>query len=267
MDKSLTPRESSEQYPQTEKLQKVLARLGVASRRASEKLIEAGRITVNGRPAHLGDRVSDEDVIAFDGHLITTHRERVTIVLNKPAGYLTSMSDPFNRPCISELLPLDVHPSLFPVGRLDKDTTGVLLCSTDGELSLSLIHPRYHVEKTYQAWVRGVVDDEELLVFREGIILVDGKTKPASARVLSHNKSNTLVELVLTEGKKRQVKRMMDAIGHPVYKLCRTSFDCITTDGLAPGSWRYVTPDESARLYAIHDKIRALTSVSPDFGA
>lgn len=232
------------------RLQKYLARSGVASRRESEEIILAGRVKVNGVVVtQLGTKINPEtDAVCVDETSITLPDDHIVLFLNKPAGYLTSMKDPFNRPCVSELVPIDLYPGLFPVGRLDFDTTGLLLFTTDGELGNALLHPRKEVHKTYLAQVKGVVSKKELDVLREGVVLEDGKTAPAQVSVKKQGKTTTLLSVTIHEGRKRQVKRMCAAIGHPVQKLQRISFAGITLENLPSGSWRLATSQELAFL-------------------
>ena len=177
------------------RLQKFLARAGVASRRASEKLIEAGRISVNGQVVtELGTKVDPEaDEVRLDGAPVRKAAEAVTLMLNKPAGYLTSMKDPQGRPCVAQLVPLDEFPALYPLGRLDYDTTGLLLFSTDGELGNAVLHPSHHVDKTYRALVKGKPSEAALDRLRSGVVLDDGPTQPAEVRLAGRKGKNAYV--------------------------------------------------------------------------
>ncbi len=237
-------------YPHTMRLQRFLARAGVASRRGSEALMTAGRVTVNGQVAcELGTKVDvDRDVVEVDGQRVKLDGGAVYLMLNKPAGYLTTMSDPHGRPCVAELVPTAAHPGLFPVGRLDLDTTGLLLFTTDGDLGQALLHPSHHVEKVYIARVDGRVADHELEPLRSGIMLDDGPCQPAPCRVLKRAASTSVVEIHLREGRKNQVKRMLGAIRHPVLALHRPRFGSLALEGLAEGSWRYLTDAEVRAL-------------------
>lgn len=243
------------------RLQKFLARAGVASRRGSEDLMSAGRVTVNGAVAtELGTKVDPEvDVVMVDGVRVGLGDGKAYLVLNKPAGVLTTMDDPYGRETVVPLVPVERYPGLFPVGRLDLDTTGVLLFTTDGDLAARLLHPSTHVEKVYHARVDGVVGEEEIDLLRRGIELDDGPTAPARCRILRPEEAldvhggrlssrQSLVEVCIHEGRKRQVKRMFSAIGHPVLQLNRTSFGPITADGLEPGVWRLLTSPEVEAL-------------------
>lgn len=271
------------------RLQKFLARAGTASRRGSENLMTAGRVTVNGQVVtELGSKVDPlVDQVAVDGVPVRLEGGPVTIMLHKPAGYVTTMSDPQGRPTVAELVPTDRFPGLFPIGRLDFDTTGLLLFSTDGELGNGLLHPRHHVEKSYLALVNGKPTPEQLGQLEQGIQLDDGMTAPAKAalvegakakRALSmlevppavpdhepngsvpspqraailrtRSQQRAVVRVVLREGRKRQVKRMLSAIKHGVLALHRDSFGPIELGDLLRGQWRELTPEEVAALHA-----------------
>lgn len=232
------------------RLQKFLARAGVASRRASEKLIEAGRISVNGQVVtELGTKVDPEaDEVRLDGAPVRKAAEAVTLMLNKPAGYLTSMKDPQGRPCVAQLVPLDEFPALYPLGRLDYDTTGLLLFSTDGELGNAVLHPSHHVDKTYRALVKGKPSEAALDRLRSGVVLDDGPTQPAEVRLAGRKGKNAYVEIIIHEGRKRQVKRMCEAIGHPVLQLHRASFGPFELGDLPEGKYRVLSEQEVAAL-------------------
>lgn len=243
------------------RLQKFLARAGVASRRGSEDLMTAGRVTVNGQVAtELGTKVDPAvDVVAVDGCPVTLSHGKVYLVLNKPGGVLTTMDDPHGRETVVSYVPVDRFPGLFPVGRLDLDTTGVLLFMTDGDLAARLLHPSTHVTKVYHARVDGRVRERELELLRQGIELDDGPTAPAGCRVLMPEEAPTvcrgrldpyesLVEITLHEGRKRQVKRMLSAVGHPVLQLSRVKFGPVDAQGLDVGSWRILSSSEVEAL-------------------
>lgn len=250
-------------YPRTMRLQRFLARSGVASRRGSEGLMTAGRVTVNGEVAReLGTKVDvDRDVVRVDGRLVEFSSRPVYLMLNKPAGVLTTMRDPQGRPCVASLVPCESYPGLFPVGRLDLDTTGILLFTTDGDMAQRLLHPSHHVPKRYIALVDGTVGEADLEPIRRGIELDDGPCKPAPCRVIGRGEAGplgaertprgaTLVEVVLSEGRKNQVKRMLGAVHHPVIRLHRASFGPLTPDGLPEGSWRLLEEEEVRELDA-----------------
>lgn len=236
--------EESDLYPI--RLQKFLARCGVASRRGSENLMTAGRVKVNGQVvSELGSKVNPlEDTVEVDGVQVQWGQASVSIILNKPAGYLTTMADPQGRPCVAELVPVKDHPGLYPVGRLDKATRGLLLFSTDGELGHNLLHPSHHVEKTYLAWVDGVPSEEALARLRAGIKLEDGMTAPAHVSAEEVSSSGACLRISIHEGRKRQVRRMCAAIGHECLELQRISFGPLHLGSLPEGQWRELSPEE-----------------------
>ena len=232
------------------RLQKFLARAGVASRRGSENLMTAGRVSVNGEVVcELGSKVDPrKDEVAVDGKVISYPGLPVTLMLNKPAGYITTMSDPEGRPCVAALVPVHTYPGLYPLGRLDAETTGLLLFSTDGELGYRLLHPRYHVVKTYEVEVAGRPSAQSLERLGEGIELDDGMTLPAAIEVLSLGDTCSRMNVSISEGRNRQIRRMFEAIGHPVVSLNRSAFGPLTLDGLKKGCWRLLTQEELALL-------------------
>jgi 23S rRNA pseudouridine2605 synthase len=223
------------------RLNAYLARAGVASRRGADELIKAGRVTVNGRPGQLNTFVDGEARVEVDGRPVAPER-LAYVLLHKPAGVVTTARDPQGRPTVVDLVE---HASrVVPVGRLDADTTGALLLTNDGELAHRLAHPRYGVEKTYVVDVEGEPSDEVIRALAEGVELDDGPTAPAKARRIAPSQ----LELVLHEGRKHQVKRMLAAVGHPVTRLHRSAYAALTLDGLEPGQWRELSPDELERL-------------------
>lgn len=232
------------------RLQKYLARAGVASRRACEAIILAGRVSVNGAVVtELGTKVVlERDTVEVDGKVVLLGDSQVILMLNKPKGYLTSMSDPFSRACVSDLIPTDRYPGIFPVGRLDCNTTGLLLFTTDGELGNKLLHPREHVDKTYHALVAGHVSPDALRQLESGVVLEDGITSPAKAEVIKKTKKNTWLSLTIHEGRKRQVRRMCEAVGFPVKELQRVSFGPLSLGDLKQGSYRELTAVECREL-------------------
>jgi 23S rRNA pseudouridine2605 synthase len=223
------------------RLNAFLARAGVASRRRADELVKAGRVTVNGEPGQLNTVVGARDRVEVDGRQVERQRLR-HVLLHKPAGVVTTARDPQGRPTVVELVPDE--PRVVPVGRLDADTTGALLLTNDGQLAHRLAHPRYGVEKTYVADVEGDPDEEALQRLRDGVELDDGRTAPARARRLGRGR----VELVLHEGRKHQVKRMLAAVGHPVDRLHRPAYAGLTLEGLEPGECRELEPSEVERL-------------------
>ena len=262
------------------RLQKYLARAGAASRRGAEDLIVAGRVTVNGAIANeLGVKVDPEvDEVRLDGRLVTLAPETVTIMLHKPLGYVTTMKDEHAEHVVAELVPCAEYPGLFPLGRLDRDTSGLLLFSTDGELGHALLRPRGHVTKRYVALVDGVPTAEELQSLRSGVLLDDGPTLPAEVELLEGEErcaalrflevtraaekrysttkkrglnakgERSVVRLGIHEGRNRQVRRMLGKVGHPVIALHRESFGPLSLGDLPRGQWRLLDTDEIEAL-------------------
>ena len=225
------------------RLNAYLARAGVASRRGAEELIRSGRVRVNGEVAGLVTFVEPRDTVEVDGSPIEP--EPLTyVLLHKPAGVVTTARDPQGRPTVVSLVKHQRR--VVPVGRLDADTTGALLLTNDGPLAHRLMHPRHEVDKVYEAEVEGEPADETLGLLTDGIELDDGRTAPARVRRLAPS----LVELTIHEGRKHQVKRMLQAVGHRVRRLHRKAYAGLTLDGLAPGEWRELTPEEVANLRA-----------------
>jgi 23S rRNA pseudouridine2605 synthase len=226
-----------------------LARAGVASRRGADDLIKAGRVTVNGQPGRLNTFVESRDRVELDGRPLDK-QPLAYVLLNKPAGVVTTARDPLGRPTVVALVG---HPlRIVPVGRLDADTTGVLLLTNDGELAHRLAHPRYEVDKVYLAEVEGDPGPDQLHALETGIELDGSRTTPARARRLGPRR----VELSVHEGRKHQVKRMLAAIGHPARRLHRVNYAGLTDAGLEPGEWRELEPDEV-------ESLRRLTSGGP----
>lgn len=229
------------------RLQKYLAACGVASRRKAEELIEQGRISLNGRVAHVGESVEPStDVVEFDGVPVVAER-KVYIILNKPEGVVTTAKDTHRRKTVMDCLD-GVNVRVFPVGRLDLDVEGALLLTNDGELGNRLMHPKYEIQKVYMAWVRGRVTQEDAARLQRGVKLEDGMTAPAGIDILERQSDRTLVRLCLHEGRKREVKRMLDEIGHRVISLRRVSVAGIDAQGLRVGEWRYLGKQEVLQL-------------------
>ena len=225
------------------RLNAYLARAGVASRRGADELIKAGRVTVNGEAGQLNTFVESRDRVQVNGHPVEL-QPLAYVLLHKPAGVVTTAHDPQGRRTVVDLVE---HPSrVVPVGRLDADTTGALLLTNDGELAHRLAHPRYEVEKVYEAEVEGEPSDAVLERLRSGLELDDGPTAPAQARMLGPAR----LELSLHEGRKHQVKRMLAAVGHPVTRLHRSRYAGLTLEGLGPGESRELTGAEVTRLRA-----------------
>lgn len=234
-----------------QRLQKLLAAAGVASRRESEKLITSGRISVDGKVvSELGVKVDPEkSVIAVDGKPVSLNPERVYVLLNKPRGYTSTRKDPHALRVVTDLVK-DIDIPLYPVGRLDVDSEGLLILTNDGDFSFKLTHPRHHIPKTYRVEVRGLITQEIINHLSKGIVLDDGQTAPADASLVAINtaRQTSVVDIVLTEGRKRQVRRMFETIGFPVARLTRTKIGSITIGKLKPGEWRFLAQQEVQNL-------------------
>ncbi len=246
------PAPEAEAEAEGDRLQKVLARAGLGSRRVCEELIADGRVTVNGEVAVLGRRVdTGADRLAVDGVPVVVDPTLVHYLLNKPAGVITTAEDPHGRPTVLQAVPAE--PRVFPVGRLDLDTEGLLILTNDGDLTHRLTHPSFGVEKEYLAEVEGSPGRLALRRLREGVELDDGPTAPAAAALVAP----ALVRITIHEGRNRQVRRMCEAIGHPVRRLVRTRIGPLAERRLAPGEWRALTAEEVRSLY------EATTSADP----
>lgn len=238
-----------------ERLQKVLSSWGVASRRQAEQLIAQGRVQVNHEIAHLGQKVDPvRDRICVDGVLVSPaiQPDPLYLLLNKPAGVVSTCDDPWGRRTVLDLLPKDLQhgQGLHPVGRLDAESTGALLLTNDGDLTFYLTHPRHHIPKTYQVWVEGYPTQETLRQWRQGVLLEGRKTLPAQVSVVQrHPDRKTLLEIVLKEGRNRQIRRVADQLGHPVVLLHRTAIGPIRLQNpgvpeVLPGCYRPLTDTE-----------------------
>ncbi len=232
------------------RLQKYLAYAGAASRRRAEAMIRDGKVKVNGQTIRtMGFKVKPGiDKVSLNGSPLKLKSNRTYILLYKPRGYITTVIDPQGRPKVTDLIK-NVPARLYPVGRLDMDTEGLLLLTDDGELTLRLTHPRYEVPKTYLAWVKGSPKATVIKQLRQGVRLGDGLTAPARVKICRAYKNNTLLQLTLIEGRKRQVRRMLAQVKHPVIWLKRSQMAFLTLRGLRPGEYRRLTGSEVKRLY------------------
>ena len=237
-----------------ERLQKVLASCGVASRRKCEEYITSGRVKVNGVVVtELGTKVSKKDRIEFDGKELE-RLEKKYYVINKPTGYLTAMSDPFNRRLVMDLIDPEIRKSrIFPIGRLDYDTSGVLLLTNDGELSYRLTRSNKEIAKIYQVRIDGIITQNAIATLMKGVMIDNVMTKRAKVDVISLDRANSssLITIEITEGRNRQVRKMCEAVGFPVKKLKRISFAGITLEGLTVGEYRELKPHEVKKLYSL----------------
>ena len=230
------------------RLQKYIAQCGIASRRAAEQLIADGKVSVNGKTVtEMGIKVSSKDSVTVNGTQIKPEKRKYYILMNKPAGVLSSAKDDRGRECVVDLIE-GVNARLYPVGRLDYDTTGLILLTNDGEFMQRVTHPSFEIWKTYQAVVKGVPNESDVKRFSEGIVLDDGKTLPAVLDVVGYKGNNAIVEVSIREGRNRQVRRMLERIGHPVNSLTRISFGTLELGDLKPGKWRFVSQEEIERL-------------------
>jgi 23S rRNA pseudouridine2605 synthase len=227
------------------RLNAFLARAGVASRRRADELILERRVRVNDEPGELNTVVGENDVVEVDGRRVERQPLRY-VLLNKPAGVLTTADDPQGRPTVVDLAPRETR--VVPVGRLDVDTTGALLLTNDGELANRLAHPSFGVAKVYDVEIDGSPSPDALEALRRGVVLEDGRTAPAEARIVRRGTRVTRIELTLHEGRKHQVKRMCEAVGHSVRHLHRRRYAGLRLVGLEPGQWRDLTDDEVAGL-------------------
>jgi len=234
-----------------QRLQKILSEMGITSRRKAEDLILEGRITVNGRIATIGMKADPaRDHIKVDGKLLIKPEPRVYLMFNKPRAVVTSLYDPEGRPTVKDFLK-GVKYRVFPVGRLDYDSEGLLLLTNDGDFAHAVLHPSKKISKTYLVKVKGILEDEELEKLRKGIKLADGITAPANAKRIRKTESNSWLEITIYEGKKRQLRRMLEKLGHPVLKLKRIRIDGLELGKLEPGIYRYLKSEEIDKINPI----------------
>ncbi len=234
-----------------ERLQKLMAAAGLCSRRQAEVWIGAGRVTVNGRIASIGDQADLRvDRVEVDGNPLGSPERHYHVLLNKPAGYVSTLSDPEGRPVVTDLL-REIPARLYPVGRLDYNTEGLLLLTNDGALAHHLAHPRYEVDKTYLVRVRGHLGDEDRARLQQGVVLDDGPTAPARLSRVRLSGQHTWFEITIHEGRNRQVRRMCEAIGYPVSRLKRIRLAFLDLGELAPGEFRLLNKDEVKRLHSL----------------
>lgn len=226
------------------RLQKYIAICGVASRRRSEVLIESGRVKVNGKTVtEMGFKIDpNKDTVIVDGRKIDDDEKAIYLLLNKPRGYITTASDQFNRKKVTDLIDLPYR--IFPVGRLDYDTSGLLILTNDGDLTYKLTHPKFKVEKVYVSKIKGVPTQAKIQAFKSGLQIEDYITAPANFKILSTDSNFSTVEITIREGKNRQIRKMCDAIGHPVIELERVAMGKIQLGNLKLGSWRHLKEEE-----------------------
>jgi len=237
-----------------ERLQKVIANSGVASRRKAEELIKSGRVKVDGKViTELGTKVSKNNVVEVDNVKISTE-EKVYFILNKPRGVVTTSHDEHGRKTVVDLI--DCGKRIYPVGRLDYDTTGLLILTNDGEFTNNIIHPKNKIDKTYVAKINGILAISDVMKLKKGILLEDGKTAPAKVKVksLDQKTKTSLIEITIHEGKNHQIKRMFESLGYEVLKLKREKVGFLTLKGLSSGEYRALTPKEVTKLYALSNR-------------
>jgi 23S rRNA pseudouridine2605 synthase len=231
-----------------QRLQKIIAEMGIASRRKAEELITEGRVTVNGKTAVIGMKADlSADHIKVDGKLLVNPEKKVYFIFNKPAGVVTSLSDPEGRPTVNDFL-RGIKQRVFPVGRLDYDSEGMLILTNDGEFTHAVLHPSRKIPKTYLVKIKGALEEEEIIKLRSGIRLDRSVTAPAKVKRLRKAEHNSWIEMTITEGKKRQIRRMLDRVGHPVMRLMRIRIGGLEMGPLKPGVFRRITPEEIDRI-------------------
>ncbi|MDH3330876.1 MAG: rRNA pseudouridine synthase [Desulfobulbaceae bacterium] len=233
-----------------QRLQKILAKAGIASRRKAEELIKEGKVRVDGKVVtEMGTKVDpDAQDIECDGIHVAAREKKIYILLHKPAGFLSTVHDPQGRPIVTDLLP-QVKERVYPVGRLDLDTEGALLLSNDGELAQKILHPSHEVNKTYVAKVKGKPNTKKLAALSRGITLEGRKTWPADIEVLQSEPQATTIKIIIHEGRKRQVRKMFDAVGHPVLQLKRTAYGQLELGDLRPGKYRFLSPEDIKMIF------------------
>jgi 23S rRNA pseudouridine2605 synthase len=231
-----------------ERIQKIIAQMGIASRRKAEEIIAEGRVTVNGKIALIGEKAdASKDHIKVDGKLLIRREPKVYLMFNKPRNVVTSLADPQGRPTIKDYLK-GIRYRVFPVGRLDFDSEGLLFLTNDGDFTNAVLHPSRKIPKTYMVKVKGIIDDNKINKLRQGVRLEDGRTLPAKVKFARQSENNSWIEIAITEGKKRQVRRMVEAIGHPALKLRRVSINGVRLSGLKIGELRPLTERELQEL-------------------
>jgi 23S rRNA pseudouridine2605 synthase len=233
-----------------QRLQKILAKAGIASRRKAEELIKEGKVRVDGKVVtEMGTKVDpDAQDIECDGIHVAAREKKIYILLHKPAGFLSTVHDPQGRPIVTDLLP-QVKERVYPVGRLDLDTEGALLLSNDGELAQKILHPSHEVNKTYVAKVKGKPNTKKLAALSRGITIEGRKTWPADIEVLQTEPQATTIKIIIHEGRKRQVRKMFDAVGHPVLQLKRTAYGQLELGDLRPGKYRFLSPEDIKMIF------------------
>ncbi|SHJ65911.1 23S rRNA pseudouridine2605 synthase [Caminicella sporogenes DSM 14501] len=234
------------------RLQKYIAMAGIASRRKAEEYIKQGKVKVNGKiVTEMGVKIDpDKDEVYFNGKKVFIQDKKIYIMLNKPEGYVTTLSDEFNRPKVIDLIS-GIDERIYPIGRLDYNTSGLLLLTNDGDLTNKLTHPKNHIDKIYIAKIKGIITAEKMKKFCSGIDIGGYITAPANIKLIEKYKKNCLVKIIIHEGKNRQIRRMMDILGHPVITLKRIAIGKLSLGNLKKGSWRYLSEKEVNYLKSI----------------
>ena len=241
------------------RIQKIIAEAGIASRRKAEELIIRGAVTINGRRAQLGDKADPtKDKLVVAGRTITVRKDnkKYYIMLHKPRGFITTMSDEGGRKCVAELVD-EIPARLFPVGRLDRDSEGLLFMTNDGDFANMISHPSTHFAKTYRVTVHPAITEDQLTALTTGVIVDGRKSMPASIRVITAEKERTVLEIILEEGRNRQIRKMCEAVGLEVARLKRLAIGPVKLGMLQPGKWRELKPDEMRAIRAYHKKLEA----------
>lgn len=230
------------------RLQKYMADCGIASRRKCEELIASGLVKVNGETAQIGDKISPKrDVVSVNGRKVTQEKDYVYVMLNKPRGFVTTMSDEMDRKCVAQLV-ADVGKRIYPIGRLDRDSEGLLLFTNDGEFANALTHPSKHIAKNYRVTVKPKITQEQLNVLSSSIMIDGRETLPATVNVLADDPDRTVLEIILYEGRNRQIRRLCEEAGLLTARLKRQSIGGVKLGMLQPGEWRYLTKEEIVSL-------------------
>ncbi len=242
------------------RVQKIIADAGIASRRKAEELIERGAVTVNGNKAKLGDKANpykDKIIVAGREIRLSKERQKYYIMLNKPRGFITTMNDEQGRKCVAELVD-DIPARLFPVGRLDRDSEGLLFMTNDGEFANMISHPSTHFAKTYRVTVHPKINEEQLTALTRGVVIDGRKSMPAAVRTVADEKERTVLEIILEEGRNRQIRKMCEAVGLEVARLKRNAIGPIKLGMLQPGKWRELTPDEMRKIKNYQKKLSSI---------
>ncbi len=230
------------------RLQKYMSECGIASRRKSEELISEGKVKVNGVKAQIGDKINpNKDIVSVDGRKVIKEKKLYYVMLNKPRGFITTMSDEMGRKCVAELVS-DINARVYPIGRLDRESEGLLLFTNDGEFANAMTHPTKHVPKTYRVTIRPDITEEQITQLMTGMVIDGRKTMPADVRIITKEPNRVVIEIVLCEGRNRQIRKMCEDLGLEVARLKRVSVGSIKLGMLPQGKWRELTDEEVKRL-------------------